>query len=471
MIRLNTLLLLAAVAAAGCDQPGRAGDGATGTDVVARAAGHELSADTVARWLAADPSVPAEPYFVRVVADSWVDYTLLAAAAARDTSLQAIRLDRLVEADRERVLLDKLRERMVRPDTAVAEDEIRAALAREVPTRVRVRHILLRAPAGAAPARRDSAGRLAEQLRARAAEGEDFAALATRYSQDPATSGQGGVLDLLQRPGEPGGTSFEQAAFGLLPGQVGPVVRTELGFHVVKLESRERPDLRRQREPLRFWLKQSKRRVADSVFVDAVARAAGIRVRPGAAELLRALARAPGTLSPGPAAGRVLAAYRTGELTLGEAAAFLRREPGLARMLADAPDERVAQDLRQMVLHEILLGEAAARGITLSPAELRRLEDEARGQVRQALEQSGLLRRPLPGGAAAMQERVNHLIRGAVAGTRNLDYTRFSRLGAALREAHPPQINPAAYPEVVERLKRLRAGGAARGAPAPPGTR
>jgi peptidyl-prolyl cis-trans isomerase C len=79
--------------------------------------------------------------------------------------------------------------------------------------------------------------KLAEDLRAKAAGGSDFAALARANSEDPSSREQGGSLGAFTQ-----GThtkSFDDAAFALQPGKVSAVVQTEYGFHVIKVTARE----------------------------------------------------------------------------------------------------------------------------------------------------------------------------------------------------------------------------------------
>jgi peptidyl-prolyl cis-trans isomerase C len=77
----------------------------------------------------------------------------------------------------------------------------------------------------------------AEDLRAKAAAGSDFAALARAHSEDPSSREQGGSLGTFAQ-----GThtrSFDDAAFALQPGRVSAVVQSEYGFHVIKVTGRE----------------------------------------------------------------------------------------------------------------------------------------------------------------------------------------------------------------------------------------
>jgi len=80
----------------------------------------------------------------------------------------------------------------------------------------------------------------AQQILDRAKAGEDFAALANEFSQDPGNKGQDGTPQGGLYSDVPKGRMvgpFEQAALALQPGQVAPeLVETEFGFHIIKLE-------------------------------------------------------------------------------------------------------------------------------------------------------------------------------------------------------------------------------------------
>jgi len=98
------------------------------------------------------------------------------------------------------------------------------------PEVVRVRHILI-TPKGEAADAIDQARAKAQELLQRAKGGEDFAALARKYSDDVATREKGGDLGDFGR-----GTmlpEFEEAAFKMQPGDLVGPVRTEAGFHVL----------------------------------------------------------------------------------------------------------------------------------------------------------------------------------------------------------------------------------------------
>jgi len=73
---------------------------------------------------------------------------------------------------------------------------------------------------------------LAEQIRQRAADGEDFAALAKEYSQDATTAENGG--DIGFSDANSGLVeSYYEAMMALEKGEVSQVVETDFGFHII----------------------------------------------------------------------------------------------------------------------------------------------------------------------------------------------------------------------------------------------
>ncbi|HHC73399.1 MAG TPA: peptidylprolyl isomerase, partial [Thiotrichales bacterium] len=63
--------------------------------------------------------------------------------------------------------------------------------------------------------------------------GEDFAAVARELSQDPGSAENGGDLGFFERGVMD--KAFEEAVFGMQPGEVSGLVRTPFGFHIIKL--------------------------------------------------------------------------------------------------------------------------------------------------------------------------------------------------------------------------------------------
>lgn len=105
----------------------------------------------------------------------------------------------------------------------------------EVAESVRARHILLELPADAPGAQADKARVELLKLKARLAKGESFATLAEKHSDCP-SSARGGDLGWFTRQAMV--APFAEAAFALEPGAVSDPVRTEFGWHLIKVEER-----------------------------------------------------------------------------------------------------------------------------------------------------------------------------------------------------------------------------------------
>jgi len=77
----------------------------------------------------------------------------------------------------------------------------------------------------------------AEKVLAEVQAGGDFAALAKKYSKDPASAANGGDLGW---PTTPFVAEFQAAAEKLEPGQISQLVKTQFGWHIIKVvEKRE----------------------------------------------------------------------------------------------------------------------------------------------------------------------------------------------------------------------------------------
>jgi len=100
--------------------------------------------------------------------------------------------------------------------------------------RRRARHVLI-----TTSDKLDDAGakKLAEEVLAKARAGEDFAKLAEQYSQDTGSAKAGGDLGWATRGMFVG--PFEDAIFGMTAGELRGPVKTEFGYHVMRLDETE----------------------------------------------------------------------------------------------------------------------------------------------------------------------------------------------------------------------------------------
>lgn len=150
------------------------------------------------------------------------------------------RTDELIEpyVDRElrSIVLQKLAMEMAVRESGFGDAGLRAAYARDPEYELVVRHLVVLSERWRPAEHRDSAAARAREALARARAGEDFAALAAEYSDEPGAAERGGLLE----PGREGSwvPEFWTAASSLGKGKLSDVVETEYGFHVMRLEDR-----------------------------------------------------------------------------------------------------------------------------------------------------------------------------------------------------------------------------------------
>ncbi len=126
---------------------------------------------------------------------------------------------------------------------------------------VHARHILIRVQGSTVPARAGQkeltdAEALAkcQELRKKIVGGADFATLAIQESDDTTSGARGGDLGFIHH--QQTVPTFEQAAFNLKAGELSEPVKTQFGYHLIKVEAREsktfeeaRPELEKRMKP------------------------------------------------------------------------------------------------------------------------------------------------------------------------------------------------------------------------------
>jgi peptidyl-prolyl cis-trans isomerase C len=134
-------------------------------------------------------------------------------------------------------------------DQVVAEAKVDEADARkyydehkDTYEQVTARHILIRAKGSPRPVKSgakelsdEEALAKANDLHKRILAGEDFATLAKAESDDPGSADNGGLLPAFPRGQNV--PSFDQVAFKLKPGEVSEPVKSQFGYHIIKVEA------------------------------------------------------------------------------------------------------------------------------------------------------------------------------------------------------------------------------------------
>jgi peptidyl-prolyl cis-trans isomerase SurA len=159
----------------------------------------------------------------------------------RTLERDGIAFDKFREDVRIEITLSRLREREVDNKIAVSESEIDNYLsepkseARDAVAEYNLSHILVRLPEQSSPEQIERQRVRAELVLQQLRNGADFAQVAAGFS-DASDALQGGAMGWRSQNRLP--DLFVQALSRMHPGEVGPILRSPAGFHVLKLIDR-----------------------------------------------------------------------------------------------------------------------------------------------------------------------------------------------------------------------------------------
>ena len=174
------------------------------------------------------PEAARHDYLVGFVADLKLGAKAAEAAKLQDDPDFPKRL----EYFREKILLDDLMFREgQKADTPEARKKLYDDTVAKLPpeTEVHARHILVEDEA------------TAKQIAERAKKGEDFVALSKEFSKDPGSAAEGGDLGWFTK--DKMVKEFSDVAFKLEPGQISDPVKSQFGWHVIKVEGKRNKPL------------------------------------------------------------------------------------------------------------------------------------------------------------------------------------------------------------------------------------
>jgi hypothetical protein len=194
-------------------------------------------ADAAPALRVGDAAFPAE----EVAGLDAASLALLADITALGLAVAGERIDSLgapfVALQAERARLAVLPYALAARDAGLDEAALRAAYVQRPEWELTVRHLVRLVPRWAGEAEARQARDAAAAALARIEAGEEFATVAAETSEEPGAAERGGLL----QPGREGTwvAPFWQAALALEPGGTSGLVRTEYGYHVLRLERRE----------------------------------------------------------------------------------------------------------------------------------------------------------------------------------------------------------------------------------------
>src|SRR5262249_14599021 len=129
--------------------------------------------------------------------------------------------------------IDAMRARVVIPQADIEREYKNNEEQYSTPEQVRASHILLKTEGKDDAAVKAKAEDLLKQARA----GADFAELAKKNSEDEASAKNGGDLDYFGKGRMV--PEFDAAVFAMQPGQISDLVKTQYGYHIIKLVDRK----------------------------------------------------------------------------------------------------------------------------------------------------------------------------------------------------------------------------------------
>jgi hypothetical protein len=348
-------------------------------DIVARAGSQELSVDRLAELLGTSQTVPLSDDAARKVADVWVNYQLLAQAAARGDSLKD---PKLIESAMWPMIAQQRTNKWYETvsktwsvDTTASESAYNRG---DV---LAAQHILFAtSEQGLTQAKKDSIRRVAESVRAQVT-AANFADLAKRHSTDPGSKDKGGIY-----PAFPRGTmvkEFEQSVTSLKPGEIAPgIVTTNFGYHIIR-----RPTYAEVKDDFARGNAEHAQQAAESTYFARVESAGNIKFKGDAAATIRKVIQSPDEFRDD---NTVIATSAAGDFTAKRFAQWLNAYPEQQRMqmrrqVAQVPDSiLVTFTRRQFLRNELVLRQADSAKVALTPAEMADLRNQF-GQLVQGI--------------------------------------------------------------------------------------
>ena len=434
------------------------------TKWVARAGSAELSVARLATLLGKSRA-PIRKDIAKSIANVWVDYQLLAVAAAQNDSLSDPKL--IDEAMWPAIANLKARKWYdIVSKTWGTEDTTAAQRQWASGDMLAADHILLLTQ-GMNDAQKAGVKKNADAIRAKV-NSANFDSTARATSQDQQTAPKGGSLGIF-----PKGTmvpEFEKALLALKPGEISPVIQTTYGYHIIR-----RPRYDQVKSQLLLASKGRSVAIAESTYLAKLETNGKIDVKKDAPATVRAIGNDPDAYRRD---NTVLATSTAGKFTASRLVGWLETMPPNARIIDQikrAPDSLLVGMVRRFANNELVLKQADSAKIKIEPAEIAQLHSSFVNAVKQAWSQLGVTPSSLQDSAKAESNREK------LAAKRIDDYfTRMIQeqapfvsvptpLANVLRRKYSYSFNDAGFDRAVEQASKIRnSADSARSAAQPP---
>jgi peptidyl-prolyl cis-trans isomerase D len=423
-------------------------------DVVARAGSQELSVNRLGDLLGGSKlNIPVTRQNAQIITSLWVDYQLLAIAAANgDTTTDPKALENaaggMIAGMKLRKYMDSV-SKTIRVDSASEATYTAAAGGL-----LAARHILFATTPVMTPAQRDSVRKVAESIRAQVTDA-NFADMAKRYSAEPAAKESGGSLGVFPRGMMV--KEFSEAVAALKPGEISGLVQTQFGFHII-----QRLPYAAVSTQYAQAYGQSARQVAESTYLAGVEAKGNPQIREDAGKTLKEAAK---NLMAHRKDETELAKYQGGELTVARAVQWINSVPQSDQLVAQMqqlPDTAVNGFVRAIVRNELLLREADKGKVGMTAEEQRTFQADFSRFVAQTQEQLGITPASLRDSAKTSAERqrlaaaradayLERMVNGQAQPIRVPPVVE-----AVLMDKYEAKINDAGIERALERAQKVR---------------
>jgi parvulin-like peptidyl-prolyl isomerase len=162
-------------------------------------------------------------------------------AFVRTLRAQGFSLSRFREIERDKIIVQAMRQRAVRSDFVISPDKVEAYYRRNIaeystPEEIRLSMIVLRVEEDGSGDPAAAKRSMAEEIRGKLAEGADFAGMAQMYSED-STAEAGGDWGWIDR--KTLNEELNRVAFSLQPGQLSRVVQLGDSLYIMRVDARK----------------------------------------------------------------------------------------------------------------------------------------------------------------------------------------------------------------------------------------